>query len=80
MAVYATAEVPMKAPWLALALAGVIAAPAAAQHEVARRSFNFFDNTLTIQVLSESSESLRIVRGEEGRLDVAARHPTVSQR
>jgi hypothetical protein len=62
-------------PWLALALVGVIAAPAAAQHDVARRSFNFFDNTLTIQVISESSGSLRIMRGEEGRLEVAARTP-----
>ena len=62
-------------PWVVLTLACVIAAPAAAQHEVARRSFNFFDNTLTIQVLSESAGVLRIVRGEEGRLDVAARTP-----
>ena len=62
-------------PWVALTLACVIAAPAAAQHEVARRTFNFFDNTLTIQVISEASGMLRIVRGEEGRLDVAARAP-----
>jgi len=62
-------------PWVALTLACVFAAPAAAQHDVARRAFNFFDNTLTIQVISESSGILRIVRGEEGRLEVAARTP-----
>src|SRR6476661_806657 len=60
---------------LALALVGVIAAPAAAQKDVARHSFTFLDNNLTIQVISEHAGVLRVMRGEFGRVEVAARAP-----
>ena len=60
---------------LALTLVGVIAAPAAAQKDVARRSFTFLDNNLVIQVVSEKPGELRVIRGEHGRIDVSARAP-----
>jgi hypothetical protein len=49
------------------------AAPAAAQNDVARRSFTFFNNDLIIEVLDRSAGELRVIRGGNGRVDVAAR-------
>jgi len=63
----------MRARWLTLALAVGTAAPAAAQNDVARRSFNFFNNDLIIEVLDRSAGELRVIRGGHGRVDVAAR-------
>jgi hypothetical protein len=63
----------MRASWLTLALAVGTAAPAAAQNDVARRSFNFFNNDLIIEVLDRSAGELRVIRGGNGRVDVAAR-------
>ncbi len=58
-----------------LTLLVATALPAAAQHDVARRSFIFLDRNLTIEVVSENSGVLRVMRGEPGVLEVAARAP-----
>src|SRR5262245_10860711 len=59
----------------ALTLLLVSALPVDAQEDVRRRSFVFLDNNLTIEVLSEDAGVLRVVRGEAGLLEVAARAP-----
>jgi hypothetical protein len=52
------------------------AVPASAQERgVSRRLFTFLDDEVTVEVTAESEGRLQIVRGEPGRLDVAARVP-----
>lgn len=63
----------MRARWWTLALAVGTAAPVTAQNDVARRSFTFFNNDLVIEVLDRSAGELRLIRGGNGRVDVAAR-------
>jgi len=46
---------------------------AAQEYEVTRRSYTFLDNTLTIRVLAEAPGELHVIRGERGRIEVAAR-------
>ena len=65
----------MRAIGLSLALATAVAAPAAAQSDVARRSFTFFGSDLTIVILDHTAGQLRLVRGSAGRVEVAARAP-----
>ena len=61
--------------WTA-ALMLALATPVAAQeHEVARRTFTFIENNLTIEVLGQSPGALHIVRGQPGQIEVAARAP-----
>jgi hypothetical protein len=50
------------------------AAPAASAQEyaVSRRSYPFFERALTIEVLADGPGALQVVRGEPGRLEVAA--------
>jgi len=56
------------------ALMLALATPVAAQeHEVARRTFTFIENNLTIEVLGQSPGALHIVRGQPGQIEVAAR-------
>jgi hypothetical protein len=50
------------------------AAPATAQEDqVARRSFPFFDRTLTVDVQAQGPGVLHVMRGARSRVDVAAR-------
>jgi len=59
--------------WTA-ALMLAIATPVAAQeHEVARRTFTFIGNDLTIEVVGQSPGRLHLVRGQPGLIEVAAR-------
>jgi len=59
--------------WTA-ALTLAIATPVAAQeHEVARRTFTFIGNDLTIEVVGQSPGRLHLVRGQPGQIEVAAR-------
>ncbi|MEX2281051.1 MAG: hypothetical protein WEE89_01035 [Gemmatimonadota bacterium] len=61
---------------IVLGLSFALTPPARAQEwEVTRRAFTFLDGTLTIDVISEGSGSLQILRGEAGRIEVAARAP-----
>ena len=48
-------------------------AGAEAQHDVSRRTYTYLGNALTIRVLSDNAGQLQIMRGEQGRLEVAAR-------
>lgn len=63
--------------WIRIvALALALPLPAAAQESgVARQRFAFLENRLTIQVLVQTPGSLRVLRGELGQIDVAARAP-----
>jgi hypothetical protein len=47
----------------------------AQEHELSRRSFSFFDNILTVEVVADMPGQLQLVRGEAGRIDVAGRVP-----
>lgn len=64
---------------LARSLSGTVAVvvatlPVAAQEiDVSRRSFAFFDRSLTVEVASEAAGELHVVRGGRGRVEVAAR-------
>jgi hypothetical protein len=54
----------------------VVATSANAQeHELSRRQFNFFDNSLTVEIVADMPGELQIVRGEPGKIDVAGRVP-----
>jgi hypothetical protein len=51
-----------------------LAAPAAGQEQdVTRRSFAFFNRSLTVEVVSEASGVLQVVRGGRDRVNVAVR-------
>lgn len=65
----------MKRLILACAAIAAVATPVAAQRDVTRRSYTFFDNNLTIDVVEGASGVLQVMRGEPGRLEVAARAP-----
>jgi len=59
--------------WTA-ALTLALAAPVAAQEtEVARRTFTFVNNDLTIEVLGTAPGELHLMRGQAGQIEVAAR-------
>lgn len=60
---------------LALALALVLspAAAAAQESEVSRRSFTFIHDRLVVTVVGGSAGGLQILRGQPGRVEVAAR-------
>jgi hypothetical protein len=47
----------------------------AQDEELSRRQFTFLDNILTIEVVADMPGQLQVVRGENGRLDVAGRVP-----
>ena len=47
----------------------------AQEHELSRRQFNFFDNSLTVEVVADMPGQLQIVRGEPGKIEVAGRVP-----
>src|SRR5688500_12699477 len=47
----------------------------AQEYELTRRSYSFFDTSLTIEVVSDVPGRLQVVRGENGRVEVAARVP-----
>ena len=48
---------------------------AAQEYELTRRQFPFFDNSLTIEVVADGAGRLQVVRGQRGRVEVAARVP-----
>ncbi|HEX7091246.1 MAG TPA: hypothetical protein VF192_13980 [Longimicrobiales bacterium] len=57
-----------------VALTLAFATPVAAQEtEVARRTFTFVNNDLTIEVLGRSPGELHLIRGQAGQIEVAAR-------
>ena len=60
--------------WAGL-LSLLLTTPVIGQRQVARREYVYFDTNLTIDVMSEASGVLRILRGEAGILEVAARAP-----
>jgi hypothetical protein len=51
----------------------VFAAPAASQVDVNRQVYTFVENRLDLVVLAEAPGVLQVVRGEQGRIEVAAR-------
>jgi hypothetical protein len=51
----------------------VLAAPAASQVDVNRQVYTFVENRLDVVVLAEAPGVLQVVRGEQGRIEVAAR-------
>jgi hypothetical protein len=53
----------------------ILATPVMGQRQVARRQYTFLDTNLTIDVQSDASGILRIMRGEAGLVEVAARAP-----
>lgn len=66
----------MKTSALLLSAIFVVTASANAQeHELSRRQFNFFDNSLTVEIVADMPGQLQIIRGEPGRIDVAGRVP-----
>ncbi|HSJ15686.1 MAG TPA: hypothetical protein VK939_14785 [Longimicrobiales bacterium] len=63
----------MRPALLALAVMSTAAAPLNAQeYAVSRRAWTFFERGLTIEVLADGPGALQIVRGEPGRIEVAA--------
>ena len=60
---------------LSLAILTCSTQAAAQEYELTRRHYTFFDNSLTIEVVSEIPGRLQVVRGEKGRVEVAARVP-----
>jgi hypothetical protein len=63
----------MRASWLTLALAVGTAAPASAQSDVTRRSFQYLGTDLIIEVHDRSAGALQLLRGTAGRIEVVAR-------
>ena len=61
---------------LAAAAALLPAAISAQEADVARRSFTFIDNRLEVAVVSPAAGELHVLRGDRGRVDVAARTAT----
>jgi hypothetical protein len=51
------------------------ASATAQEYDVARRQFAFFDNSLTVEIVADAPGQLQLVRGEAGRIEVAARVP-----
>lgn len=63
----------MKHLLTAVALAVALPAAADAQRDVTRRSYTFLEDRLVIEVLAEAPGELQVVRGQRGRVEVAAR-------
>jgi hypothetical protein len=63
----------MKHLLTAVALAATLPAAADAQRDVTRRSYTFLEDRLVIEVLAEAPGELQVVRGQRGRVEVAAR-------
>jgi hypothetical protein len=58
---------------LALALAAVAGDASAQEYQTTRRSYTFMDNRLKVTVAAEAAGELHVIRGERGRVEVAAR-------
>jgi hypothetical protein len=54
----------------ALALLAAAALPVAAQRDISQRWYTFLERNLTIEVVSENTGTLRILRGQPGLLEV----------
>lgn len=63
----------MKYLLTAVALAALLPATADAQRDVTRRTYTFLENRLIVAVHAEAPGELQIVRGQRGRVEVAAR-------
>jgi hypothetical protein len=63
---------PLCALTLLALLAGLVPAAHAQEYAISRRTFSFYGNRLDIEVLSTSAGQLQILRGELGRVEVAA--------
>lgn len=63
----------MKAFLAAFALAVAMPAAADAQRDVTRRSYTFLEDRLVVAVHAEAPGELHVVRGQRGRVEVAAR-------
>jgi hypothetical protein len=62
----------------ALLLAAVVFSGTSANAQergLSRRQFNFWDNSLTVEIVADMPGQLQIVRGEPGKIDVAGRVP-----
>lgn len=63
----------MKQILAALALAALLPAAASAQRDVTRRAYTFLEDRLVVAVHAEAPGELQVVRGQRGRVEVAAR-------
>lgn len=63
----------MKQILAAFAIAAVLPAYAHAQHDVTRRSYTFLEDRLVVAVHAEAPGELQVLRGQRGRVEVAAR-------
>ncbi|HEX6307355.1 MAG TPA: hypothetical protein VFZ69_04150 [Longimicrobiales bacterium] len=63
----------MKHLLTALALAAALPAAADAQRDVTRRAYTFLEDRLIVAVHAEAPGELQVVRGQRGRIEVAAR-------
>jgi hypothetical protein len=63
----------MKQALTALALAALLSSPADAQRDVTRRAYTFLEDRLIVAVHAEAPGELQVVRGQRGRVEVAAR-------
>lgn len=63
----------MKHLLTAFTLAVTLPAAADAQRDVTRRSYTFLEDRLVIEVLADAPGELQVVRGQRGRVEVAAR-------
>jgi hypothetical protein len=63
----------MKHILAALALAAALPVAAEAQRDVTRRAYTFLEDRLVVAVHAEAPGELQVVRGQRGRIEVAAR-------
>ncbi|HEX2167700.1 MAG TPA: hypothetical protein VHG09_10755 [Longimicrobiales bacterium] len=63
----------MKQILAAVALAILLPGAASAQHDVTRRAYTFLEDRLVVAVHAEAPGELQVVRGQRGRVEVAAR-------
>lgn len=63
----------MKQILTAIALAALLPAAASAQRDVTRRAYTFLEDRLVVAVHAEAPGELQVVRGQRGRVEVAAR-------
>lgn len=63
----------MKQILAALALAALLPSAASAQRDVTRRAYTFLEDRLVVAVHAQAPGELHVVRGQRGRVEVAAR-------
>ncbi|MGH7449661.1 MAG: hypothetical protein ACRELT_18955 [Longimicrobiales bacterium] len=63
----------MKQTLTALVLAALLPGAAAAQRDVTRRAYTFLEDRLVVAVHADAPGELQVIRGQRGRIEVAAR-------